>query len=133
MLNIESKNIELNRSSEEIYLFLKNLDNTSKLMPPQISNWKGSEYKASYTLQGMANIEMAIVNGTANKKIEIKSTQDKPFTFSIDYIIESVSPNQSKFKILFVGDVNPFMKVMVEKPLTNLFNYMAEQLPKQFS
>ena len=35
--------------------------------------------------------------------------------------------------IEFDGEVNAFLKMMVEKPLLNLFNYMANKLSKQFS
>ena len=35
--------------------------------------------------------------------------------------------------IEFDGEVNAFLKMMVEKPLLNLFNYMSHKLTKQFS
>ena len=35
--------------------------------------------------------------------------------------------------IEFDGEVNAFLKMMVEKPLLNLFNYMANKLSQQFS
>ena len=35
--------------------------------------------------------------------------------------------------IAFDGEVNAFLKMMVERPLTNLFNYMSTKLVEQFS
>jgi hypothetical protein len=34
--------------------------------------------------------------------------------------------------IAFDGEVNMFLKMMVEKPLTNLFNYMSDKLKVHF-
>lgn len=132
MLTIESKSVTIEKPIEEVFEFVYNLNNTSKLMPPQITNWQGTETEASYTVQGMANLKMSIQNHTRPGKIEIKSIGDKPFSFEIDYNLTSIE-GKTNFNIVFKGDVNMFMKAMVEKPLSNLFNYMAEQLPKQFA
>jgi carbon monoxide dehydrogenase subunit G len=132
MLTIQSHSVTVPKEINEVFNFVFNLDNTSKLMPSQITNWVGNETEASYTLQGMTNLKMAINSHTKPDKIEIKSIGDKPFSFEIDYNLKS-SGNGTEFNILFRGDVNLFMKAMVEKPLTNLFNFMAEQLPKQFA
>jgi len=35
--------------------------------------------------------------------------------------------------IHFDGEVNMFLKMMVEKPLTNLFNYMTNKLKEHFT
>jgi hypothetical protein len=35
--------------------------------------------------------------------------------------------------IQFDGEVNTFLKLMVERPLTSLFNFMSEKLKEQFS
>jgi hypothetical protein len=34
--------------------------------------------------------------------------------------------------IAFDGEVNAFMKMLVDKPLTNLFNYMSFKLQKYY-
>lgn len=132
MLAIQSHTVTIPKEINEVFNFVFNLDNTSKLMPSQITNWVGNATEASYTLQGMTNLKMAISNYVKPDKIEIKSIGDKPFSFEIDYNLKSVE-NGTEFFILFKGDVNMFMKAMVEKPLANLFNYMSEQLPKQFT
>lgn len=132
MLAIQSHTVTIPKEINEVFNFVFNLDNTSKLMPSQITNWVGNSTEASYTLQGMTNLKMAISNYVKPDKIEIKSIGDKPFSFEIDYNLKSVE-NGTEFFILFKGDVNMFMKAMVEKPLANLFNYMSEQLPKQFA
>jgi carbon monoxide dehydrogenase subunit G len=132
MLKIESNTVTVLKPITEVFEFLINLNNTSKLMPHQVTNWQGNEKEVSYILQGMATIKMFIQNYSKPYKIEIKSLDDKPFSFTIDYLLDG-NDNQTNFKIVFQGDVNLFMKAMVEKPLSNLFNYMVEQLPKQFS
>lgn len=131
MLIIESETVVLNCAAGEALSFLGQMNNTGKLMPDQITNWNGDADKCSYTIKGMADISMSILERNDNS-IMVKSLSDKPFSFTITYKI-STSGSGSTAQIVFDGDVNPFLKMMVEKPLGNLFNYMIKQLPKQFT
>jgi hypothetical protein len=40
--------------------------------------------------------------------------------------------NQTLGYINFEGEVNPFLKMMVQKPLSNLFNYMSNKMKEKF-
>jgi hypothetical protein len=46
-----------------------------------------------------------------------------------------VAPNEGGCEgyIHFDGEVNMFLKMMVETPLTNLFNYMSNKMKEHFS
>lgn len=129
MLTINSDIVTVNKPIGEVMNFIGVLNNTGKLMPDQIINWAGDNDTCSYTIKGMADITMK-VKERADKNILLESTSDKPFSFTLNYILSEV-PEGCTFQIVFEGDVNPFLKMMVEKPMNNLFNFMVKQLPKK--
>ena len=51
-----------------------------------------------------------------------------PFSFKMDILINDSGNDKSDVYIEFEGDINPFMKMMVEKPLTNFFNMLVDRL-----
>jgi hypothetical protein len=55
-----------------------------------------------------------------------------PFPFSLTLRIQAIDENTCTGYLHFDGQVNTFLKMMVEKPLTNLFNYMSEKLKTRF-
>jgi hypothetical protein len=120
-----------NASAEHTFNFCTNLNNLQGCMPAQVSQWASTNDTCSYNLNGMANISMKITNSTPFSKIETMSDGDKnPFSFTLNFIITPVTDVTSTLQLVFDGDVNMFMKPMVEKPLTNFFNYLTAQLAK---
>jgi hypothetical protein len=59
------------------------------------------------------------------------SASNKPFSFTLSSII-APEGDQSQVKLVFDGDVNPFLKMMIEKPLSNFFNLLLDGLEKKF-
>ena len=61
----------------------------------------------------------------------MKSGEKSPFPF---HLTINISENEGATvgNIVFDGQVNAFLKMMVERPLTNLFNYMSHQLKERF-
>lgn len=128
MLVLNSDEVTIEKTEKEVYTFLSNMDNTGKLMPEQIINWKGDNDTCSYTIKGMADVSMNVAQRDPNS-ILVKSSGEKPFAFQLKYTV-SPAENGSKLSIEFEGDVNPFMKMMVEKPMGNLINYMVRKAAK---
>ena len=50
-----------------------------------------------------------------------------PFTFNLDILLEEQSADQTHIQMIFKGDINAFMKMMVEKPLRNFFNMLVDK------
>jgi hypothetical protein len=80
----------------------------------------------------MATIPLVVEERIANTEIKMVSGEGAPFPFTLDLIIESVDDNTCKGHLLFNGEVNAFLKMMIEKPMGNLFDYMSHKLQKRF-
>lgn len=132
-MKIESTKVEVNASPASIYGFLKDANNLIHLLPKDnISDFKATESECSFKVQGGITITLVQNGGEEPHKLFLKSGEKSPFPFNLTIHIDE-SGNQSNGFIVFDGEVNMFLKMMVEKPLTNLFNYMSTKLQQHFA
>lgn len=127
-MKIESEKSEINKPAAEIFSFLSDFNNFQKLMPPQITNWESTADKCSFTINGMADIGMKIVEKKPNSQIKISSNGKVPFDFILTIHLTETTPSQTIGQIVFESELNPMMAVMVEKPLRNFFNMLAGKM-----
>ena len=125
MTKIESEKVELACSSIVLFNFLSNLNNYQQLMPPQVTEWQSDESECSFNLNGMAKINMRIVDKEPVRLVKISSFGKVPFDFILEMRIDSVSENACIGQVVFLSELNVMMKMMVEKPLTHFFNGLA--------
>lgn len=128
MTRIESDQVEVNKSAKGMYEYLSNFNNFQSLMPPQVTEWESNESECNFNLNGMAKIGMRIVEKIPNTTIKINSFGKVPFDFSLVVNLVETGTNACKGQLIFEGDINPFMKMMVEKPLTHFFNGLAHKM-----
>jgi carbon monoxide dehydrogenase subunit G len=132
-MKINSNKVIVNASREQIVEFLLNAENLIHLLPQdKISDWKATQSDCSFKVQGGVLISLIHDGKEGDDKIFMKSGQGTPFPFKL---IIHLSPNDNSTEgfIEFDGEVNMFLKMMVEKPLTALFNLMSENLKKHFA
>jgi len=130
-MQIETDWKEVNASQQAVFEWLSDMNNIGKLMPEQITNWKSDNETASYTINGMADINMKIAERVASSAIKMVSVGKNPFDFDMHINIKENGSNAS-VQLTFKGSINPFLKMMVEKPLTNFINLLGNNLQKQF-
>jgi hypothetical protein len=128
MTNIESKRVSINNTQQEVFEFLGDLNNFKMLLPQdKISDWKSDKSFCSFRVQGMATIDLMLKSSEPNSRHHIVSGTEAPFPFTLDIFVEAQGENSIAYN-KFSGEINPFLKLMVEKPLSNLFNYIADKV-----
>jgi len=131
-MEIISQKSMINASTEEVFNFLSDCNNIYHLLPQdKISDWQADTDSCSFKVT-MAKIALVTVARNTNQSIKMKSGEGTPFPFNLDVIITPLDDNKTEGYLHFNGEVNAFLKVMVEKPLSNLFDYMAHKLQKHF-
>ncbi len=129
MLTIESTKVDVAKSAQEVFDFLLDLNNLEKLMPQdRIEYWKSTEDTCRFGIKNLSSIGMKIKESSVPNQIVLESDGKNPFTFSLTIYINGDSAVNSYF--VFEGDVNMFMKAMVQKPLKQFFDTLAENLPQ---
>lgn len=130
---IESTKVDVNANQEEIFNFLINSNNIIHLLPQdKISDWKSTDTECSFKAQGGFKIALIQDGSEGKSKVFMRSGEKSPFPFKLTLFINE-SNGKSNGYIEFNGEVNMFLKKMVEKPLTALFNHMAEKIQERFA
>lgn len=125
---IESDKVEIENSAENIFNYLSDFNNFGSLMPPQVSNWQSTAEECTFTINGMASIGMKIVDKIPTKKIIISSNGKVPFEFTLFVLIDEMGANKCSGQLLFESELNPMLKMMVQKPLGNFFNLLVQKM-----
>jgi len=128
MLKIESEKVEISNSAEHIFNYLADFNNFEKLMPPQVTEWKSTTEECSFNINGMATIGMKIIDKTPFTKITISSHGKVPFEFQLFVLLTPKDGANCVGQLTFESDMNMMFKMMVEKPLTNFFNMLAQKM-----
>ena len=128
MTKIESKEVEIAKPAQELYTFLQDMNNFQQLLPQdRISEWKSDGTSCSFKVQGAATIGLQLDGGTAPGHLKLKATERSPFPFTLDVYMNEAN-GVTKARQEFNADLNPFIKMMVEKPLKNLFDHIADKM-----
>ncbi len=132
-MKIESQKATVQASQTEILEFLSNAENLIHLLPQdKISDWEATTEQCSFKVQGGIVITL-IQNGMESpNKLFLKAGEKSPFPFDLTVRISPLSGATEGY-IEFDGKVNMFLKMMVEKPLTALFDHMTKQLQNWYA
>ena len=77
----------------------------------------------------MPDIRLILKDKSAYSKVVLGAASSKmPFTLSAN--IESKSENSSEVHLLFEGEFNPMISMMVKKPLTKFIETLIDNIEK---
>ncbi|MDG1332245.1 MAG: hypothetical protein P8P74_07935 [Crocinitomicaceae bacterium] len=132
-MKINSNTVIVSAPQQDVFSFLKDANNLIHLLPQdKISDFKSTTDDCSFKVQGGVIISLIHDGHEGTDKIFMKSGEKSPFPFKLT-ILTGAKAEETEGRIDFDGEVNMFLKMMVEKPLTNLFNYMSKKLQEHFA
>ena len=127
-MNLEGRKIIVNKSSSELVALLKNPEDYKNLMPDSLQSFEVRDNGFKFSLKGMPEIALKIEEVTDNQVV-LKSASSS-LDFALKGMMNSIGENQTEVQLLFDGNFNPFIKMMVEKPLQNFINSLTDNLEK---
>ncbi len=131
MTRIESDELIINKTQQQVFEFLSDCNNLQKLMPEQVVDWQSTSDDCSFTIKGMASLGMEIAERNAPSDIKVVRKGKAPFDFNMFYnLVPSADGTTTKLQIAFDADLNPFLKMMAEKPLKFFLNTLAGNYQK---
>lgn len=130
MTRIESKHLVIPKTAQEVYNYLIELSNIENLLPKdKISNFTSDDKKFGFKITGAIPVELQVSESKPAELLQLKTTSNNSFQFTLDINIIDQGANCEVYQICN-ADINTFMKMMVEKPLSALFDYMVDRLLK---
>jgi len=130
MTNYKSSLITVQKSQSKVFNFLSDYNNFGKLMPEQVTGWTSTDTECSFTIQGMASLQMKIIERRANDLISMESFGKTPIKFTLYVTIEVINDDSCTALVSIDADINPMLKMMLDKPLSNLVEKLATKIPQ---
>jgi hypothetical protein len=127
-MNLESRVVNTQKSPEELYNFLTQVENFKQLLPEDTKFELLGEDKFLFGLKGMPEIKLTLKDSTKFTKVVLGSLGDK-MSFTLTSNIEQFATG-SQAQLLFDGDFNAMMAMMIKGPITKFLEQLANGIEK---
>ena len=127
-MNLEGRKIIVNKSGKELVEMLNTPEGYRELMPDSLQSFEVRDQGFKFSLKGMPEIALVIDEVTENQ-VTLKSASSS-LDFALKGMMSPVGENQTEVQLLFDGKFNPFIKMMVEKPLKNFIDALTDNIEK---
>ena len=129
-MNLESQKVTVQKSQEYIFNELCQVKNFEKLMPENISKFEVLDENAFiFGLKGMPEIKLKLKEKNPNSRIILGAASDKlPFTLTAN--ISEISAQSTEIQLLFNGEFNAMMAMMIKGPINKFLENLAENMHK---
>lgn len=108
-----------------LFDFMGDFNNFKHLLPEdKIENFECTADQCSFGIKGLVPLTIKIKERLPKNKITFETSGLAKFVFTLHIHFHS----QNQASVQLEGDMNPFIKIMAEKPLTELVNTMASKL-----
>jgi hypothetical protein len=128
MTSIESGSLSIEQPAEKLFSFLSDFNHFQQLMPPQITNWQSTSDTCSFTIQGMATLELRIVEKLPFQSIRMLAEGKTPVPVEMKWHFESPSEVSSLASLTLLTDMSPMLLMMAKGPLENFVKLLVQKL-----
>ena len=129
-MNLESPKVTVQNNAAYLFDALCDVNNFEKLMPDSIAKFEVTDADSFiFGLKGMPEIKLRMKDKTPNSKIVLGAASDKlPFTLTAN--IEEISESAAAIQLVFEGEFNAMMAMMVKGPITKFIETLSENMSK---
>lgn len=128
-MNLESPKVSIEKSAQEVFDFLSDVKNFESLMPENISKFEMLDDDTFlFALKGMPEIILKKKEAIAPNKIVLGASGGK-LDFSLTGNISEIDADNSEVQLLFEGDFNPMMAMMIKGPIGKFIETLATKIP----
>ena len=129
-MNLESPKVVIEKSSQIVFDFLKDVKNFKSLMPANISKFELiNDEIFLFALSGMPEI-MLKKKYLDSPNIIVLGAEGGKLDFSLTAYIKDISKNESEVYLNFNGDFNPMMTMMIKGPISKFIETLALNVSK---
>lgn len=131
---------------DKVYNRLSNLKNIGSLFDPEklkqvkdqipnapdikFDNFQATEDECSFNIKPIGKVGFAIVERESNKLVKLKGSQGLPFDFNCWLQFLPAGDESCKVRLTLHAELNPMIKMMVNKHLEEGVNRIADALTK---
>lgn len=129
-MQLNSKKVTVQKSADALCDFLADVKNFEVLMPENINKFEVIRDNAFvFGLKGMPEIALEVKEVERPNKIVLGAISDKlPFTLTAD--IKQETEEKSTVELIFDGEFNAMMAMMIKGPISKFIDTLASNLEK---
>jgi len=129
-MHLESPEVEISKSQKQIFDFLVSVENFERIMPESIEKFELLDSESFlFQLKGMPVLKLQLKEKEDHSKIILGAKSEKlPFTLTAH--IDAVDEQNSKFKLIFEGEFNAMMSMMIKSPIKKFIATLSENIQK---
>jgi hypothetical protein len=133
-LKIVSRTAKLNTPSSTIYRMIADFSFMDKITPPddKVKIISCNENSCRIAVEGGGEFGMKIEERKENELVKIANEEYAPFEFNLWIQLKEIEAYDTRLRITLHATLNPLMKMMAQKPLTNFVESMVDKLEQQF-
>jgi hypothetical protein len=114
---------------KDLFEFIGDFKNFDSILPhDKIEDFQFNENECSFNIKGITPMKIKMAEKNPHESILFISDGLAKFNFNLRVYFIGEAQDKGECKIELMGDLNPFIKAMAEKPLTNLVNTMSVKL-----
>ena len=127
-MKLNSKTVTVQKSATQLCDYLTDVKNFEGLMPENTTKFEVLNEKSFvFALKGMPEIALEVKEVEKPNKVVLGATNDK-IPFSLTGNIQEQSENTSTIELLFDGEFNAMMAMMVKGPISKFIDTLATNL-----
>lgn len=127
--HFESRSGQLTCSAEELYRFVTDIRNFERFAPHgTINNWQAEKGSCSFTVSMIGPVGLRLAETEINNKVVYKGDALKKNDFSLVLNISSGINNSAEVKVLLNADLNPMLKMVAAKPITQFLETLINEM-----
>ncbi len=127
-MNLESRTVNTSKTPEQLYEFLTHAENYKQLMPEDAKFEAYDSNTFLFGLKGMPEIKLLIEEKIPYSMVKLGSASDK-LSFSLTCNILQFA-EASRAQLVFAGDFNTMMAMMIKGPIKKFLETLATGLEK---
>ena len=127
-MNLETQKTIISKSAKDLFTLLEKVETFERLMPENISKFeKLSDTSFVFALKGMPEIYLEKKSSTPHSQLVLGEANGK-IPFQLTTNITEISDNESEVQLLFKGDFNPIMAMMVKTPISKFIEVLVTKM-----
>lgn len=131
-MELKTSKTEVKQAQQEVFEFLSHSANFEELMPSSKEKFEVVENEQfNFQLSGMPEIRLKPKSNQPSEQIVLTSASDK-FDFDLEINISSIDQNKSEVHLIFAGQFNSMMAMMIKSPIQKFINKLVENLQKRY-
>lgn len=134
MLKHESRIGKLNAPAANVYHTISDLSRLEHITPPddKMKVVHADADSCKFAMGSNGEFGMRIIERKENDTVKITSDESVPFTFYLWIQLKEVAEADTRVRVTLHADLNPMLKMVAKKPLTQFVDQLVDKLEASF-